>query len=113
MRADDLKLEELVGFSEGKVHLHGRRLVLHDLHAFDFLGRHLDVRENIKFIGRQFPTWVHSHYKQSACVLAVEFKKFYMDEWSGCCLTSGLNIFCKLRTLNTNCVSVVLKDDTK
>jgi len=34
MRADDLKLGELVDFSEGKVHLHGRRLVLHDLHAF-------------------------------------------------------------------------------
>jgi len=34
MKASDLKLEELVEFSEGNINLHGRRLVLHDLHAF-------------------------------------------------------------------------------
>jgi len=44
-----------------------------DLTAFDFLGRQLDVRENVKFFGRQFPGWVHSHYPKVACVIAVEF----------------------------------------
>jgi two-component system, NtrC family, response regulator HydG len=34
MKADELKLGELVDFSEGGVWLHGRRLVLHDVHAF-------------------------------------------------------------------------------
>jgi two-component system, NtrC family, response regulator HydG len=34
MKAADLKLEELVDFSEGRLHLKERRLVLHDLHAF-------------------------------------------------------------------------------
>ena len=34
MKAEDLKLEELVEFADGKVNLHGRRLVLHDLRAF-------------------------------------------------------------------------------
>jgi two-component system response regulator HydG len=33
MRADDLRLEELIQFSEGLVDLHGRRLVILDLHA--------------------------------------------------------------------------------
>lgn len=33
-----------------------------DLRAFDFLGRHLDVRENVKFVGRQFPKWVHTRF---------------------------------------------------
>lgn len=56
---------------------------IHDLKNFDYLGRHLDVRENVKFVGRQFPGWVHTHYPKVACVLAVEFKKFYMDEWKG------------------------------
>jgi len=56
---------------------------MEDLRVFDFLGRLLDVRENVKFVGRQFPEWVHTHYPHIACVLAVEFKKFYMDEWSG------------------------------
>lgn len=34
MRAADIQLEELIEFSQGRVSLHGRRLVLHDVHAF-------------------------------------------------------------------------------
>ncbi|HCE43907.1 MAG TPA: sigma-54-dependent Fis family transcriptional regulator [Lentisphaeria bacterium] len=34
MKASDLRLEEIVKFSEGLLSLHGRRLILHDLHAF-------------------------------------------------------------------------------
>ena len=33
MKAEDLRLEELVTFSEGLVCLHGRRLILHAVHA--------------------------------------------------------------------------------
>ena len=54
-----------------------------DLSMFDFLGRHLDVRENIKFRGGQFGRWTHENFPQSACVLSIEFKKFFMDEWTG------------------------------
>ena len=54
-----------------------------DLHAYDFMGRQLDVRENIKFRGRQLAEWIHNNYPDNICVLSVEFKKFYMDEWTG------------------------------
>ena len=54
-----------------------------DLGSADYLGRHLDVRENVKFKGRGFPIWVHSTFPESGCVLAVEFKKIFMDEWTG------------------------------
>lgn len=54
-----------------------------DLRAFDFLGRHLDVRENIKFKGRQLARWIHNKFPKSACVISIEFKKFFMDEWTG------------------------------
>ena len=54
-----------------------------DLRAFDFLGRRLDVRENIKFKGGQFPRWIHETFPDSVCVLSVEFKKFFMNEWTG------------------------------
>jgi N-formylglutamate deformylase len=54
-----------------------------DLRAFDFLGRHLDVRENVKFKGRQFARWTHETFPRAGCVLSLEFKKFFMDEWSG------------------------------
>jgi hypothetical protein len=54
-----------------------------DLRDVDFLGRKLDVRENVKFVGRQFPQWTHTHFPMTGCVLAVEFKKFFMNEWTG------------------------------
>jgi len=56
---------------------------IRDLRAFDFMGRQLDVRENIKFRGGQFARWTHQNFPESACVLSVEFKKFFMDEWTG------------------------------
>lgn len=56
---------------------------MRQLSEFDFLGRHLDVRENIRFQGGQFPRWIHGNYPQIACVLSIEIKKFFMDEWSG------------------------------
>jgi hypothetical protein len=54
-----------------------------ELRSFDFLSRRLDVRENVKFVGRQFPKWVHTNYPDSGCAIAIEFKKFFMDEWTG------------------------------
>jgi N-formylglutamate deformylase len=54
-----------------------------DLRSFDFLGRQLDVRENVKFQGGQFPRWIHQTFPETGCALAIEFKKFFMDEWSG------------------------------
>ena len=56
---------------------------LHDMSSFDFLGRNLDVRENIKFKGGGFPRWVHQNYPDNVCCLSIEFRKFFMDEWSG------------------------------
>jgi hypothetical protein len=54
-----------------------------DLRNFDYLGRHLDVRENVKFRGGFFPEWIHQKFPETVCVLSVEFKKFFMDEWTG------------------------------
>jgi hypothetical protein len=56
---------------------------LKELSAFDFLGRQLDVRENVRFRGGQLARWTHKHYPGSGCVLAIEIKKFFMDEWTG------------------------------
>ncbi len=53
------------------------------MRGFDFLGRRLDVRENLKFSGGQFSRWVHERFPETACSIAVEVKKFFMDEWSG------------------------------
>ncbi|WP_134087817.1 N-formylglutamate amidohydrolase [Olivibacter sp. XZL3] len=42
-----------------------------------------DVRENIKFKGGAFSHWICSRYGSYGCVLSVEFKKTFMDEWTG------------------------------
>ncbi len=54
-----------------------------DLRSPAFPGGPLDVRENVKFRGGHFSRWVHKTFPDSACVLAIEFKKFFMDEWTG------------------------------
>jgi len=54
-----------------------------DVAGFEYLGRHLDVRENVRFRGGHFSAWVHENFPDSACCLAIEFKKTFMDEWTG------------------------------
>ena len=46
-------------------------------------GHLLDVRENVKFKGGYFSSWIHQEYPRHACVLAVEFRKTFMNEWTG------------------------------
>ena len=46
-------------------------------------GGPIDVRENVKFKGRALSWWVHERYAGRGVCLALEFKKTYMDEWSG------------------------------
>ena len=54
------------------------------MRKFDFKGRHLDVRENVAFQGRGEQTrFVHERYPGQGCAVAIEFKKFFMDEWTG------------------------------
>jgi len=43
----------------------------------------MDVRENIRFRGRQLAAWTHARYPDRGIVLALEFKKVFMDEWTG------------------------------
>jgi hypothetical protein len=58
--------------------------LMDEMRAFDFNGRRLDVRENVAFQGRGEQTrFVHERYPGRGCAIALEFKKFFMDEWTG------------------------------
>ena len=47
-------------------------------------GRRLRVGENIRYPdGGNFPEWLHEIYPHDACVITIEYKKIFMDEWSG------------------------------
>lgn len=54
-----------------------------DMASFDYLSRPLDVRENVNFRGRYLAEHVHRKFPGMGCVLALEFKKTFMDEWTG------------------------------
>lgn len=57
---------------------------IEDLRAFDFMGRRLDVRENVAFQGKgELTRFVHRNWPDQGCAIAFEFKKFFMDEWTG------------------------------
>ena len=47
-------------------------------------GRALDVRENVRYDGGgHFPEWLYATYGDKVCAISLEYKKIYMDEWSG------------------------------
>jgi len=54
-----------------------------DVRAFDFPGGKLDIRENVNFTGRYVAQYVHHYFPNTGCVLAIEVKKFFMNEWTG------------------------------
>ena len=54
-----------------------------DLAACRVRGHALDVRENVAFEGGEMAAWVHRTFPATGCALAIEFKKTFMDEWSG------------------------------
>jgi len=56
---------------------------INDLRSYKYFSRQLDVRENVKFKGGNFSGWIHKTFPRSVCSLAIEFKKFFMDEWTG------------------------------
>jgi hypothetical protein len=43
----------------------------------------LDCRTDIKFTGGYMSRWLHHFFPSRVCSVSVEFKKIFMDEWSG------------------------------
>jgi hypothetical protein len=35
------------------------------------------------FRGGHFPQWIHNTFPSHACAIAIEFRKSFMDEWTG------------------------------
>lgn len=47
-------------------------------------GRKPEIGENIRYPdGGNFPEWLHEIYPERACVVTLEYKKIFMDEWTG------------------------------
>jgi hypothetical protein len=54
-----------------------------DLRQQPILGRLPDVRENVKWPGLHFASWVHATFPGVGCLITIEVKKTFMDEWTG------------------------------
>lgn len=57
--------------------------LIQELGSAEIDGSVLDVRENVRFRGANLARWVHVRYPDTGCALALEFKKIFMDEWTG------------------------------
>ena len=54
------------------------------LGELDVRGRRLTVRKNVAFQGKGEQTrFIHEKFPETGCVIAIEFKKVFMDEWTG------------------------------
>lgn len=57
---------------------------IESLRSFQLAGASMDVRENVAFQGNGEQTrFVHENFPLSGCAIAIEFKKVFMDEWTG------------------------------
>lgn len=54
------------------------------LRATPIRGRTPDVRANVRFpTGGHFPEWIYARWGSRVCTISPEYKKIFMDEWTG------------------------------
>lgn len=79
---------------------------MQSLRSFEFEGRGIDVEENVAFEGRGEQTrFVHENFPDTGCAIAIEFKKVFMDEWTGEGFEAKIN---SLRRALSNSLPVLL-----
>lgn len=80
-RAADPEANPEVNLGTGSVPGQWRPLV--ERFRADLAAQGFDVRENVKFKGGWMSQWIHKTFPTTAVALALEFKKTFMDEWTG------------------------------
>ncbi|MFH1728786.1 MAG: N-formylglutamate amidohydrolase [Pseudomonadota bacterium] len=56
-----------------------------------FFERNLVVAENKIFMGGYMSQWIHKNFPNNCCSISIEFKKIFMDEWTGEMFDNKLN----------------------
>ena len=77
------------------------------LSASSILGHRPDVRQNVIFKGGAFAQWVAEQFGDYGAVLSIEFKKTFMDEWTG---TANIPHVNSLKQLLLSSVSFLQKE---
>jgi len=81
MKAEDLKLQELVEFADGTLSLHGRRLVLHDINAFAQFRRDLAEMVGLEQTRRILTRFGYFWGQADAAAMARIFTWDSMTDW--------------------------------
>jgi N-formylglutamate amidohydrolase len=71
------------GALDGRAREHALATFVETLGDQQVRDHRLDVRINVRFRGGYLCHWVVEHYPETACPLAIELKKVFMDEWTG------------------------------
>ena len=50
--------------------------------SFDYFGRQIDARIDVKYPGGNFSRWIHNNYPENGIAIALEYKKIFMNEWN-------------------------------
>ena len=50
--------------------------------SFDYFGRQIDARIDVKYPGGNFSRWIHNNYPENGIAIALEYKKIFMNEWT-------------------------------
>ena len=81
MKAQELKLEEVIDFSEGRLHLHERRLVMHSIHAFAQLRKDLMEKIGPERTQRTFTRFGYYWGQADAAAMKRIFQWDNLEEW--------------------------------
>ncbi|MEO8795400.1 MAG: N-formylglutamate amidohydrolase [Daejeonella sp.] len=84
--------------------------LINHFNSFDYDGRNLDARENIKFKGGYFGQWLFENYGKKICPISIEFKKFFMDEWTGLPFEKDIQLIDELVKSSEMAVLATLKE---
>jgi len=78
-----------------------------DLSEFSINGRSFDTRFDVKFPGGPFARWVHNTFPETGCCISIEFKKIFMDEWTG---KPDLEIMKQLKSALASTIPNIIKN---
>ncbi|CAN5344286.1 N-formylglutamate amidohydrolase [soil metagenome] len=85
------------------------KALIDNFSSFNYDDRKLDVRENIKFKGGYFGQWLHEQFDKNVCPVSIEFKKFFMDEWTGQPFEKDIQLIAQLLEASKETVLTELK----
>ena len=81
MRAEDLELEDLLEFKIGNINLHGRRLVLHPIHAFGQFRKDVIEMQGLERARRLFTRFGYFWGQADAAALKRVYQWDNVAEW--------------------------------